>query len=232
LAGNIYRFGEGFEQRLDHVVRLLPIEQFQVQIGPRFAGEALEKLPRQAEPERAGHVLLPFGFADPLESEFIQAAPDQVRPSAEVYDAPGQTFVHGDVGFGAQWISRVEASAVAADTFLIPQRPGEGLTQSEAAILHRVMGVHFQVALAAEVKIYDRMFGEQGQHVIEKGDASVDGGLALAVNLEADFDSRFSGDAAEDRAPGFHPAHLIRRPVQDKAQTKAALSRIIPLGRR
>ena len=43
-----------------NVVRLVAIEQFQVQVAPGFVGEALEELPGQAETEGAGHVLRPL----------------------------------------------------------------------------------------------------------------------------------------------------------------------------
>src|SRR5262245_1660024 len=210
LTGNIYRFGKRLEQRLDDVMRLFPIQQFQVQVGPRFVSKPLEKLASQTESESAGHVLFLLGSVDAFEGQFVQTAPNQVRPAAEVYAASGQAFVHRDVGFGAQRIARVEASAVAADAFLIPERLSESLAEGDSAILHRVMGIHLQVAFAAELEVDYGMFGEESQHVIEERDAGADGGLALAVNLEAAFDARFFGDAAERRAPRFHPADLSR----------------------
>ena len=83
-----------------NVMRFVPIEQFQVQVATGFIGESLEKLPRQPEPERAGHVLLLFGFGELLlDARLVHPAPDQVRPAAEIDHAPRQAFIHRHVRF-------------------------------------------------------------------------------------------------------------------------------------
>ena len=46
------------------VVRLIPVEQFQMQVAARLVGKALEELPCQPEPERARHVLPSLRLAD------------------------------------------------------------------------------------------------------------------------------------------------------------------------
>src|SRR5208282_769203 len=52
LAGRIRCAGERLEQRLDDVMRLVAVEQFQVQVAAGFVGETLEKLARQAKTKR------------------------------------------------------------------------------------------------------------------------------------------------------------------------------------
>src|SRR5437870_3148991 len=49
LAGEVHGFGKGFEHRLNHMMRLLAIEQFYMQVAAAFVGEALKKLSGQAE---------------------------------------------------------------------------------------------------------------------------------------------------------------------------------------
>jgi hypothetical protein len=61
LARGVHGAREGLEQRLDDVVRLVAVKQFQMQIAPRLVGKALEKFPRQPKAERAGQVLIFFG---------------------------------------------------------------------------------------------------------------------------------------------------------------------------
>jgi hypothetical protein len=64
LTGNIYGLGKSFEERLNDVVRFIPIQQFQMEVAPGFIGKTLKKLARQSEPESAGHILSLLGLAD------------------------------------------------------------------------------------------------------------------------------------------------------------------------
>src|SRR5213594_2573999 len=105
----------------------IAIEQLQVQVAPRCIGKGLEKLAGQPKSERAGHVLFLFRPGHALKGKLIESTPDQVWPSAEIYNATRQTFVHGNVCFADKGVSRVKASAVTADAFLIPKRLGKGL---------------------------------------------------------------------------------------------------------
>src|SRR5688572_12873630 len=96
--------------------------------------------------------------------KLIKAAPHQIRAAAKIDHAAGESLVHGDVGFAAQRGSGgpsphrravlVEASAVAADPGLIPQRLAESLPKSNTTVFDGVVGVHFQVAVAFELQIY------------------------------------------------------------------------------
>src|SRR5260221_10573020 len=69
-TGGISGAGKGLEQRLDDVVRLVAIKDFEVQIAAGLVGEALEELVRKAEAERAGGVPLLFRFLNFLWLEF------------------------------------------------------------------------------------------------------------------------------------------------------------------
>jgi hypothetical protein len=93
LARRIHGLGKGLKERFCHVVRFLPVQQFQVQITPRFVGKSLEKLPRQTEPKLHCHIAF-----DGLKRHPIQPPPHQHRPATEINDAPGQTFIHRHVG--------------------------------------------------------------------------------------------------------------------------------------
>ncbi len=53
----------------------------------------------------------------------------------------------------------------------------EGRAQHQPAILHRVVRIDFQVALAAQAQVHHRVFGEERQHVVEERNAGFDGGL-------------------------------------------------------
>ena len=77
----------------------------------------------------------------------------------------------------------MKAGAVAPDALLVAQRLCEGLSKRNAAILDRMVGVHFEIALASKRQIHHRMFGKQRQHVVEERNAGFDRRLARAVNV-------------------------------------------------
>ena len=64
LTGNIYRLGERLEKGFHNMMRLIPVQQFQMQVAAGFIGKTLKKLARQPESEGTGHILLLFTFAD------------------------------------------------------------------------------------------------------------------------------------------------------------------------
>src|ERR1035441_7500935 len=53
-ARGVHSAGERLEQRLDDVMRLVAVKEFQMQVAAGLVGEALEKFARQPEPERTG----------------------------------------------------------------------------------------------------------------------------------------------------------------------------------
>ena len=122
LAGKVSCFGKSLEQRFHHVVWFAAVEQLQMQVAPRFVGKCLKKLLRQPEPKGRRHVLVSLRGTNLLWGQIIQSAPDQIRPAAEIDDASRQAFIHRQVGFAREGISRIETRAVAANPFLVAQR--------------------------------------------------------------------------------------------------------------
>src|SRR5882724_12900893 len=72
------------------------------------------------------------------------------------------------------------------------------------------MSVHLQVALATQMQIHDRMFGEERQHVVEKGYARFDQRLPASVNVQLDPDAGLVGNALHLSVPLFHRCRLNR----------------------
>ena len=64
LTSNIYRLGERLEKGFHNMMRLIPVQQFQMQVAAGFIGKTLKKLARQPESAGAGHVLSLFTLAD------------------------------------------------------------------------------------------------------------------------------------------------------------------------
>lgn len=186
------------------MVGFFAVKQFQMQVAAGLVGEALEEFTCQAEAKRARHVLKFFFFADALKSKFVQPTPNEVRPAAEIDDASCEAFIHRHEALPGQWIARVEPGSISAQTFLVPERLCEGLAQRDAAVLHRVMRIDFQIAFATKCQIDDGMLREQCQHVIEEWHTGFDRRLAFAINHQLERDLGFFRDALDLRGANFH----------------------------
>src|SRR5882724_10096445 len=111
-------------------------------------------LARESEPERARGVLTFFGIGNFFLRKFVQSAPDEVRPSAEIHDTAGETFVHRHKGFAGERIFRMKAVAVAPDAALVTKRDGHGLPQRDPTVLNGVMRIHSEVTVANQLQIH------------------------------------------------------------------------------
>ena len=213
----VRRARERLEQRLDDVMRLVAVKQFQVQIAAGLVGKGLEKLAREAEPERARSVLVFFRVADFFLREMIHPAPDEVRPSAEINHAAREAFVHRHVGFSSERIFRMKAVSVTSDAALVAERGGKRLSERNAAVLDGVVRVHRQIALAGELQIQNGVPGKEREHVVEKWNAGFDGGFALAVEVEPDGNLCFQRAALEVGLATFHCVIKAKRGKNQKA---------------
>ena len=218
MAGKIYRLGKGLEQDFDNVVRFFPIEQFQMQIATRLVCETLKEFARQPKPKSARHVLTLFLFADAFELQLIQAAPNQAGPAAEIDDTPREAFIHGNMRFASERIPRIKSGPIAADAFLLSQGFAESLPKRDAAIFDRVVGVNVEIALATQFQVYDRMPGEESEHVIEKRDAGPNGRLALPIDLQIELYSGLFRGPTDLRLTLLHLAELTKPHPENKAQ--------------
>src|SRR5437867_954687 len=199
-------------------MRLVPVQQLQMERATRLICKGLEELPGQPESKGAGHILQSFVFRKALELQLVQTAPDQTGPTAEIYHTPRQTFIHRHEGFAREGIARVEAGSIPSNARLVPEGLAEGLPQGQAAILHRVMRVHAQVAHASKPEVHHRVPGEERQHVVEERNASFYGRLAATVEVEPKGDPGFLRLALQPRRALLHAAQLIRRGRVNKAQ--------------
>jgi hypothetical protein len=185
LTGNIYRTREGLKQGLDNMVRFIPIKQFHVQIAPRFVGEALEKLLRQAEPELRRDVLFAVGNADAPMRLIVQPAPDEIGTPAKIDHAPCQALVHWKVRFAGPRVARIEAGSISPDAPLFSESFPKGLPERNPAVFDGVMRIDVQVALASQVKVDLRVFRQEREHMVEEGDSRPD--IAMAGPFDPQF---------------------------------------------
>lgn len=92
-----------------------------MEVATGLIREALEELPGQSKAKDAGHILHFIRMRNFFKRKIVQTPPNQVRPAAEINHAPGEAFVHGNIGFASKGILGIEAGAVAANAFLITQ---------------------------------------------------------------------------------------------------------------
>ena len=59
-AGKVDCFGKSLEQNLYNVMRLLPVEQFEMKVAFGCVGKPLKELPCQAKAKSGRHVLILF----------------------------------------------------------------------------------------------------------------------------------------------------------------------------
>jgi hypothetical protein len=204
LASDIHGARKRFKQRLDDVMRLVTVKQFQMQITAGFIGESLKKFAREAKAKCAGHVLQFFRAADAFLGKLIQAAPDQMRSSAKINDATREALVHWNVSLTAQRIFRMKPGAVTPNATFVAKRLAKRLAKRQAAVFDSMMRIHLQIPNTTKFQIHNRVFRKQRQHVVEEHDSGRDRGFAPTVKIETDMDAGFFGFPRDFCLPGFH----------------------------
>ncbi len=134
----------------------------------------------------------------------IQTAPDEKGASAKIHDAAGEAFVHGHIRFAGERIIRMKTVAVATDAAFVAEGGSYSLAERDAAIFNRVMRVHFQIAVAAQIQIHGGVLRKEREHVIKKRHAGSDLGFAFAIKIEADRNPGFFGVTFETGLACFH----------------------------
>ena len=177
-----------------------------MKIATRLVGKRLEKFARQAEAKGARTVLAALGAAEFAIRQVAHPAPDEIGSPAEIHDAARETFIHRHERLAGERIARMKARAVTTDAALVAQRGRERPPEREAAVLDRVMRVHFEIALAMQFEIHDRMLCEQGEHVVEERHAGFHCGTPLAIEPQLDGHARLFRDAFEGGLTDFHVA--------------------------
>ena len=91
----------------------------------------------------------------------------------------------------------------------VAERFGEAVAEGESDVLHRVVGVHVEIAPGLHAQSDPGMAGESLEHVVEKPEPGVDLG-AGRIRIEFEFDPHpgLAGGAQPDRAARAHATGL------------------------
>ena len=85
--------------------------------------------------------------------------------------------------------------AVAAYALLVTDGLSESLSQRDANIFDRVMGIDMQIALGGDTDIHHAMACDLVQHVVEKAQAAIQLGNARAIKVDGSGNLGFQGIA-------------------------------------
>ena len=132
--------------------------------------------------------------------------PDELAAAAEVEQHERGALVHR------------QGEAVALDASLVAEGGLQGLTEGDADVLHSVMLIDLEIALAAHREGQAAMVYQLGEHVVEELESRINLGRSAAVKVQTDVNvrlGRFAGDhgAALRRADALDslaPAVLLR----------------------
>ena len=104
--------------------------------------------------------------------------------------------------------------AVAKDALFVADGLGERLAQGDADVLHGVVVVDVQVALALDVQVDQPVPGDLVKHVLKKRNADIESGLSGAIQVDRGFDLGFQSVALDERDTFGH--HQLRKIVGRK----------------
>jgi hypothetical protein len=156
----------------------------------------------------------------------VQPTPHQVRTSAQIDNAPREAFIHRHIRFSGKRIARVESGSVSADAFFVAERLPKSRSQDQPAIFDGVMRIDFQVALATQPQVHDRMFGEEHQHVVQERNARFHGCLSDAIQIERQRNPRLTRRASKGRLTIVHST--IKGGIGSKTKRKFRMRNLFP----
>lgn len=95
------------------------------------------------------------------------------RPPGKVYDDARQGFIERHI-----------AVTVAAYAFFVADGLGKCLTQGDADVFHRVVGIDMQIALGDDIQIDQTMARHLIKHVLKKRHASIETRFTAAIQID------------------------------------------------
>lgn len=105
--------------------------------------------------------------------------PKTTRPPGKIDDYPRQGFIQGDIGM-----------SIAGNTDLIPQGLGDSLSEHDADILYRMMGIHMEIAHRPQIHIDEPMARYLFQHVRKEGNLQGKPRFTRAIEAKGNLDPR------------------------------------------
>lgn len=110
---------------------------------------------------------------------------------AEVQNATGESFFHGNIGF-----------AVALNAGAVTEGGADGLAKDDACVFDGMVGIDLDIAFAGEFNVDECMAGEEVEHMGEEGDVYIADAFAGAVKVYADIKLSFGGVARDFACAG------------------------------
>ena len=153
------------------MVTVATIKDFDVQIDQRVERNGAHELFDEREIECPADV-----------GDAFRAAIFEKRATAEINDDPRQRLIHWQIGH-----------AIAVDAPLFAESLFNCLAKNDSCVFHRVVKIHFDVAINRYIQVDFAVFRKKRQHVIKKRHAGIDRRLAGAIEIEVETDLGFCG---------------------------------------
>jgi hypothetical protein len=166
LASLIQGLGQSFEDSLSHVMAIPASQDIDMEVQISVRTEGPEKFFYQLETE------LPSG------SRMVRLLVMEVRSAAQIYGHLNQGLVHGKKNPSVTFYSN-----------FIAQGLNQAFPENNGGIFDAVMIIDLEIATDFNLEIEQAMPAEQGEHMIEKRDAGLDGGSAGPIDHQVDGDS-------------------------------------------
>ena len=122
----------------------------------------------------------------------------QPRSSGEIDHDPRQGLVQGYVGM-----------AIASYALLVAHGLAEGLTEGDAEVFDRMVGIDVQIATGLDIQVHEPMTRHLIEHVLEKRDPRVEPALPGPVQVDGRPNLGFEGVAADLCRTWAH--HVMKR---------------------
>jgi hypothetical protein len=103
------------------------------------------------------------------------------------------------------WYGRIPE---AAHSSFIAHGSVKCFSQTDAHILHCVMGIHMEITACIHGKIEKTMLGEELKHVVHEAYPSVDFGVPGPINVQLQFDLCFSRFTCDFNFPSHNKPSL------------------------
>jgi len=135
-------------------------------------------------------------FAEQVDIEGTDHCPREI-------DMHFQAGTAGEVDYDSRqcFVERHVGMPVAGQPFLVAPGLGQCLTEGDADVFDRVMGVDMQIALCLDIEIDQAMAGDLVEHVVEKRNPGGKFALAGTVEIETHGNLRLQRVACDFGLP-------------------------------
>ena len=130
--------GDALEDRFRNVVAIPAVKHFHMQVATQVIGQRTAEFLAKGQRKVGG-----------IRQAAFRNTESYIRTVAQIHHHARKSFIHGQVG-----------TAVANNALFVPQCIFNAFPQNDSHILHRVVGVYFQVSAGLKGQVHQGMAGQ------------------------------------------------------------------------